>query len=255
MNSTGRIIALGTLALVLSACAGQPRRGPPPKVIDQVLRSAPGVAQPSTIVAVELAFSRLAKETTQSAAFLQYAAPDAQVHLPSGVVPVQQWLEQSGFPAAATRWQTRAVAISCDGLLAASTGRYLDAGGIIGNYVMIWERQSDNSYRWVYHAAGPDVPQPPPRERPEDGDIVVTALDAVQGMIATCPRSGDAIPPPPALAIADDLPSVAALSRDGTLRWRWQQEAGAQKFVAADYFYEGRWLSAFEHSLATGSPQ
>jgi hypothetical protein len=252
----GRILLVaGSLAFALSACGGQPRRGPPPKVIDQVLRGAPGVAQPSTIVATEVAFGRLASETNQSAAFLQYAAAGAQVHTPAGLVPAQQWLVQSGSAAGATQWKTRAVAIACNGALAASTGRYTDPAGIIGNYVMVWQRQGDGSYRWLYHAAGPDVPQPPPRAVPEDGDIVVTALDAVQGLIASCPRGGADIPPPPAVSLAGEAPGDATLSRDGTLRWRWEQPDAERKFIAAEYFYEGRWLIAFELSLPSSLDQ
>ncbi|MFN4038000.1 MAG: hypothetical protein ACK4IB_01580 [Erythrobacter sp.] len=243
----------GALALVLTACVGG---GGPPRptkreiaMIDRALTTAPGAAQPSTIVATEVAFGRLAAETTQAAAFLQYAAPTAQVHTAAGLVGVQQWLGQTGFPAAATKWSTRAVAITCDGDLAASTGRYTDSEGIVGNYVMIWERQSDNSYRWIYHAAGPDMPQPPPRVRPRDGDITVTALEAVQGLVASCPRGGDPVPPPPALSLASDRPSDAKLARDGTLRWRWQQVEEDAKFVTAEYFYEGRWLTAFALNL------
>ncbi len=237
---------------MLASCAGQPRQGPPTKVIDAVLRTAPGAAQPSTIVATEVAFGRLARDTTPDAAFLQYSAPAAQVHLPAGMVPAPQWIGQAGRGLGATRWQTRAVAISCDGALAASAGRFTDAAGIVGDYVMIWQRESDNSYRWLYHAAGPDVPQPPPRKAPGQGDIVVTALDAVQGLVASCPRGGEGIPPPPALSLADDLPGNASLSGDGTLRWRWEERAGNRRFVAADYFYEGRWLKAFELDLAPG---
>jgi hypothetical protein len=245
-----RYLTIMVSALALGACTGQgPRQGPPPKVIDAALRNAPGGAQPSTIVAAEVAFGRLAAETTQSAAFQQYAAPGAQVHTPDGLVGVQQWLGQADFPTTAAKWSTRAVAITCDGALAASTGRYIDPQGIVGNYVMIWERQGDRSYRWTYHAAGPDVPQPPPRVRPQDGDITVTALDAVQGLVASCPRGGGAIPPPPMLSPADDRPGDATLARDGTLRWRWQQADAGGKFVAAEYFYEGRWLTAFEFTL------
>jgi hypothetical protein len=243
------------LSLMLAACAGS---GPPKPtkrqiaMIDRALSTAPGGAQPSTIVAAEVALSRLAAETTQSAAFLQYAAPGAQMHTRDGLVDIQQWLTQAGFPTAATRYSTRAVAITCDGALAASTGRYTDSQGIVGNYAIIWQRQSDNSYRWIYHAAGPDVPQPPPRVRPQDGDITVTALDAVQGLVASCPRGGSAIPPPPALSLGDDRPGDATLARDGTLRWRWQQGEAGARYVAAEYFYEGRWLTAFEHTLPAG---
>lgn len=244
----------GTLALVLTACAGG---GGPPRptkreiaVINRALTTAPGAAQPSTIVATEVAFGRLAAETTQAAAFLQFAAAsNAQVHTAEGLVSVQQWVAQADFPVAATKWTTRAVAIACDGALAASTGRYTDPQGIVGNYVVIWQRQDDNTYRWIYHAAGPDVPQPPPRVRPRNGDITVTALDAVQGLVASCSRGGDPIPPPPALAISDNRPGLAALARDGTLRWRWEQADAGGRFVAAEYFYEGRWLSAFALTL------
>lgn len=257
MRTVLKMAAAGALALALSACVGG---GGPPKptrqqiaMIDRALTTAPGAAQPSTIVAAEVALGRLAAETTQAAAFLQYAAaPNAQVHTGEGLVSVQQWVGQAGFPTAATKWSTRAVAISCDGALAASSGRYTDAQGIIGNYVLIWQRQSDNSYRFIYHAAGPDVPQPPKRARPQDGNITVTALDAVQGLVATCPRGGAAIPPPPALSLAGDVPGIAALSRDGTLRWRWQEAGEGRRYVAAEYFYEGRWLTAFEHTLPAG---
>jgi len=251
VRQAAALALLGAFALAACAGAGGPPR--PTKremvVIDRAIASAPGSAQPSTIVATEVAFGRLAAETTPAAAFLQYAAPGAQVHTPMGLVGAPQWVAQAGFPTAATKWSTRAVAITCDGSLAASTGRYTDPKGLVGNYVLIWQRQSDNSYRWTYHAAGSDVPQPPPRARPQDGNITVTALDAVQGLVASCPRGGGAIPPPPALSLADDRPGEAALARDGTLRWRWQQAPDGLRYVAAEYFYEGRWLTAFEHSL------
>lgn len=258
MKHAAAILALG--ALVLAGCAGgggAPRLDKRTRaLIDQTLSTAPGGAQPSTIVALEVAFGRLAAETTPAAAFLQYAASGAQANTPKGLIPVEDWVQQSGFPARAAKWSTRAVAMACDGALAASTGRFTDADGIIGNYVVIWQRQDDGAYRWAYHAAGPDVPQPPPRSRQADGDIVVSALDAVQGLVASCPRGDGAIPAPPAISIASDAPGNASLSRDGTLRWRWQQEDGGRMtFVAADYFYEGRWLSAFEHNLASGLDQ
>lgn len=250
------ILAASTLALAISACASKPpRQGPPDKVINAVLRTAPGSAQPSTIVALEAAFERLASETTPAAAFLEYAAPAAQAQTPEGLVSAEQWAAQASFPARAAKWSTRAVAIACDGALAASTGRFTDAEGIMGNYVMIWQRQDNGAYRWAYHAAGPDVPQPPPRKREPEGSIVVTAMDSVQGLVASCPRGGEGIAPPPALSLASDAPGDAQLSSDGTLRWRWQQQASGGTFVAAEYFYEGRWLSAFEHDLAAGLGQ
>lgn len=245
-------------ALALAACMGQPqRRGPPAKVVEAALRGVPGVAQPSRIVAVEVALGQLAVELTPSAAMLNYAGAAAQVQQASGLIPVQQWIGSNPPPASTIKFNTRAVVMSCDGALAASTGRFTDAAGIVGNYAMIWQREGNGSYRWLHHVAAPDVPQPAPRRSAEadagPNGIVVTALDAVQGLVATCPRRGEDLPPPPALAITDDLPGGATLSKDGTMRWRWEQRSDGTRFIAAEYFYEGRWLNGFEQPFGTGT--
>jgi hypothetical protein len=131
-----------------------------------------------------------------------------------------------------------------------SQGRFEDPDGTVGNFITVWERQPDGGYRYIFDAGGPDVPQPPPRKPVEDGNIVVTALDAVKGMIASCPRGGAPIPPPPAIPVGEDGKTDARLSRDGTLRWRWEHRADGTRYAAAEYFYEGRWLTAIEQSLA-----
>ncbi len=244
------------LPLVLTACAGG---GGPPKpnkrqvaMINRALATAPGAAQPSTIVAVELAFSRAALERGQWTAFRQYAAPGALLHGQDGPFPIEPWLATQTDPPAAVQWQPRVVAMSCDGAVAVSKGRYRDPDGKVGSLVTVWERQADNAYRYVFDVGGDDVPQPPPRpaQRVEQGDIVVTEIDAVEGLVATCPRGDAGIPPPPAIPIGEDGKTDAKLSRDGTLRWRWEHRADGTRYVAAEYFYQGRWLTAIEQSLA-----
>ncbi len=246
-------LTLGALAAALTACAGG---GGPPKPnkrqmaqINRALSTAPGAAQPSTIVAVELAFARTAREEGQWTAFQQFAAPGALLHGVDGPFPAEAWLATQSNPAEAMQWEPRAVAISCDGQVAVAQARYVDPDGMVGNVITVWERQSDGAYRYAYVASGPDVPQPPPRKPVEDGDIVVTAIDAVQGLVASCPRGG-AIPPPPALSVPADGTGDARLSRDGSLRYRWEHRPDGTRFSAADYYYEGRWLTAFEQSLA-----
>jgi hypothetical protein len=49
--------------------------------------------------------------------------------------------------------------------------------------------------------------------------------------------------------VGEDGKTDARLSRDGTLRWRWEHRADGTRFAAAEYFYEGRWLTAFEQTL------
>lgn len=239
---------LGFAMLAITGCAPQ-RQGPPPAVIDRALASAPGAAQPSTIVAAEIAFSRAARERGQWTAFRMFAAPGALLHGKNGPFAIEPWLAAQTDPPEAVQWEARAVAISCDGALAVSQGRYRDPKGKVGNFVTVWERQANGDYRYIFDVGGDDVPQPPPRKPVEDGNIVVTAIDAVQGLVASCPRGGAAIPPPPAIAVGEEGKADARLSRDGSLRWRWEHRADGTRYAAADYFYQGRWLTAFEQSL------
>jgi hypothetical protein len=248
-----RIFALALL-VTLTACAGS---GGPPKpnkrqmeMIDRALSTAPGAAQPSTIVAAELAFSRAAKERGQWTAFRLYAAPGALLHGANGPFPIEPWLATQTDPPEAVQWAPRAVVMSCDGAVAVSQGRYRDPAGKVGNFVTVWERQPDGAYRYVFDAGGDDVPQPPPRkEIEEEGSIVVTAIDAVQGLVASCPRGGAPVPPPPAIPLGEDGKTDAKLSKDGTLRWRWEHRADGTRYASAEYFYLGRWVTAFEQSL------
>lgn len=252
-----RLLAtITTLAipLLLAGCAGG---GGPPKpnkrtlaLIDRALSTAPGAAQPSTIVAAELAFSRAAREKGQWTAFREFAAPGALLHGADGPFAIEPWLATQTDPPEAVQWKPRTVVMSCDGAVAVSQGRYRDPQGKVGNFVTVWERQPDNTYRYVFDVGGEDVPQPPPRKVIEEGDIVVTEIDAVQGMVATCPRAGPGTtPPPPAIAIGEDGKTDAKLSRDGTLRWRWEHREDGTRYAAADYFHQGRWVTAIEQSL------
>lgn len=239
-------------AFALTACAGGGQKPSQRTValINRALATAPGAAQPSTIVKAELEFARAARERGQWTAFRMFAAPGALLHGKNGPFAIEPWLATQTDPPAAVQWEPRAVAISCDGALAVSQGRLTTPDGKVGNFITVWERQANGEYRYVFDAGGLDVPQPPPRKPVEEGDIVVTAIDAVQGLVASCPRRDAAIPPPPAIAVGEEGKAGASLSRDGTLRWRWEQRADGTRFAAADYFYEGRWLAAFEQSLA-----
>lgn len=243
-------IVLGAIPLALTACAGGGRpKGPPTAAINRVLASAPGAAQPSTIVAAELAFSRAARDRGQWTAFRQFAAPGALLHGPDGPFLIEPWLATQQDPPVAVQWQPRVIAMSCDGATAVSHGRYRDPQGKVGNFVTVWERQADGAYRFTFDVGGDDVPQPAARKPVEDGDYVVTAIDAVQGLVATCPRGTESVPPPPAIPMGEDGKADARLSRDGTLRYRWEHRGDGTRFAAADYFYQGRWVTAIEQSL------
>jgi hypothetical protein len=250
-----RLLVAAALTTALAACAGS---GGPPKptkrqvaIIDRALAGAPGAAQPSTIVAVEIAFARDARELGQWTAFAQYAAPGAMLHGRNGPFPIAPWLASQSNPPEAVTWKARTVVMSCDGAVAVSQGRLREPDGTVGNFVTVWERQPDGQYRYVFDVGGADVPQPPPKAEvaAQPGDIVVTEIDAIQGLVATCPRGGAPVPPPPAIALGEDGKTEAHLSRDTTLRWRWEHRADGTRTILAEYFYQGRWLTGIEQSL------
>ena len=60
------------------------------------------------------------------------------------------------------RWAPTDVWSSCDGKLAVTLGRFLRPNGLVGDYITVWELQSDNSYKWIYDTGTPDDPQPAP---------------------------------------------------------------------------------------------
>lgn len=251
MNISRQALAVAVVAVSLSACsAGAP--GPSNAVIARALTGAPGEAQPSRIVATELAYARSAQEDGQFTAGAQYAAPGAIFHTRNGGVPFSALASQLEDPEQAVEWSPRTVVMSCDGTLAVSLGRFTDQDGQVGNYITAWARQDDRSYKWTYDVAGLDDPQPPPRQEIERGDIVVTAIDAVEGLVATCPGRA-ALPIAPLNSPVGMGGDSIQTSADGTLRWRWEHRGPGEKYVAVEYFFEGEWITAIEESLASPS--
>ncbi len=250
MKARSTLLLAAIAATALSACSSGRNRGPPLQVINRALATAPGAAQPSTIVAREIEFARAAREEGQITAAKRFAAPGAKVHREGGIRDGLSFLGSEKNPETSDAWGTAAVVMSCDGRLAVTQGRFRDSQGIVGDYVTVWKRQSDGTYLWQYDVSGPDVPQPPPRREFEDGEIVVIAIPSIRGLVASCPGRGEAIPSPPAIPIGEDGKAEAWLSRDGTLRWRWEHREDGAKYVAADYYYNGEWVTAIEESLA-----
>ncbi|WP_375291247.1 hypothetical protein [Qipengyuania sp.] len=241
-------VACLLLAASLAACAA-PQRGPSYSrgQVERALANTAGAAQPSRIVSAEIAFARAAREDGQWTAFREFAAPGAIIHGASGASDANAWLAGRQDPPQAVAWRPRAIWMSCDGALAISEGRYRDPDGTVGTFVTLWQRQSDGEYRWLYDAGTPDDPQPPPpppEERLSDDAITVTAIDAVQGLVADCSR-GDATADAQQATAGND--AAGWTSPDGTLAFRWRQAAG-QRHLSAQWLYEGRWQTALEHS-------
>ncbi|MCW1382042.1 hypothetical protein OLX02_04330 [Novosphingobium sp. KCTC 2891] len=222
------LAALPVLALLASldpALARSPQRGG--------LRP---LANPSALIAAELAFSRLAQDKGQWTAFAETAAPDAEMFVPQRVA-APEWLKKRASPPAAVKWQAHAVWISCDGSAGVTRGAWQSGAGgsATGWFTTVWHRQKKGDYKWVL----------------DQGDAAaapIAAPDFLEGKVADCPARKDApdggpapdeaprkerkagkdapVPLPP---LAGPLPPLDApagadakdgRSTDGTLAWR-----------------------------------
>ena len=168
-------------------------------------------ANPSAVVAAELAFARLAQEKGQWTAFRETATKDAVMFVP-GPTNAQAWLRKQANPAAAVRWQPHEVWISCDGSAAVTRGAWQAGGGQAGGgqnataagyFITMWQRQKDGRYKWrLDQSEALAVPLPAP--------------DGIAGHVASCSgrpvRLGAAYRPEVAGEIWGE-------SDDGTLRW------------------------------------
>jgi len=200
-----RIAALLTAAVTMAALAcsvsaDAQRRGRPGEI--------PLGANPSAVIAAELAFARAAQEKGQWTAFAEYAADDAVMFVPQAV-KAKDWLKKQKNPPKAVAWQPHHVWSSCDGTLAVTKGAWQQADGTSGYFTTIWQRQKkrDGSYKWVL----------------DQGDTLAQPLEApefLQAEVADCPRGRRA----PLNAVTEPKSS-----NDGTLRYDWNvAENGAR---------------------------
>lgn len=244
-----RILAVSLLTLTLAACAGTPRPSYRETVINRALTGAPGQAQPTKVVAREIEFARAARETGQWTAFSAFAAPGAKLHGANGIIEAGPWLSGRADPPVAVEWEPRSVWMSCDGKLAVSVGRFRDPAGLVGNFHTVWKQQDDREYLWVYDGGAPDNPQPPPRETFEDGDIVVTSIDAVAADVAHCPKRGDEMPTAPAVSLTDEYESGGGISPDGTLQWRWEHYPDGKRKILVNILKRDGWQVALDETF------
>ena len=239
-----RLLATAAIVLALAGCATQrPRYSA--QVIDRVLADAPYEAQPGKVVAAESAFARMAREEGQWTAFRDFSAEGAMIHGRNGPIDARTWLAGQKDPEQAVQWGPRAVWLSCTGDVAISRGRLVDADGMVGTYVTVWQRQSDDSYKWVYDVGTLDDPQPPAAEKPGPDEIVVSGMDLVRGHVADCREAAGPPPPPmPEGLYPEGTRQGGGQARDETLRWNWLQLADGRRVFTSYILRDGTWEAA-----------
>ena len=137
-----RLLPLAAGALLLAGCAQGPRLDSPRATF---LGAA---AQPSAVIAAELAFARAARDKGTWTAFRETAAPDAVWPGPAWE-NVQTALKGTADPAEAIVWEPDMVWVSCDGSYALSTGPARYPNGRTSRFTTIWQRQDKGGFKWV----------------------------------------------------------------------------------------------------------
>ena len=163
-------LAAAAASLLVAACMPGPARFPGERLRDEDLLRA----DPSKVIAAELAFARLAQDKGQWTAFAETSTGDAVMFVPQPV-DAHDWLRQQTNPAQAVRWQPHQVWSSCDGSLAVTRGAWQRPNGTVGYFTTVWERQSDGEYEWVL----------------DQGDVLAQPLVApefVESTVAQCER-------------------------------------------------------------------
>ncbi|MDE2596426.1 MAG: hypothetical protein KGL44_06055 [Sphingomonadales bacterium] len=191
-------------------------------------RPLPGhaYANPSAVIAAEIAFAQLAQDKGQWTAFRATAAPGAKMFQPQPVL-VSQFLGNRADPATTVKWQPHEVWMSCDGSYAVTRGAW-QRPEVTGYFITVWQRQKDGGYKWVLDQ-GEGLVQPLP------------APDMIRARVADCPERRRGSPPVrPASApnprgkgtpLPPPIDPLSAASDDGTLRWTTTVDsAGAREF-------------------------
>jgi hypothetical protein len=187
-----RLALAAAMTMALAGCTGPNGRLP---------RGVRPIANPSAVVATELAFARAAQEKGQWTAFREFAANNAVMFVPQTVV-AKDWLAKQTNPPQAVQWEPYAVWMSCDGSLAVTKGAWHRANGTVGYFTTAWRRQNNGDYKWELDQ-GDGLAQP------------LAKPEMIAGQVADCSAApGAAVDPAPA-----GVDQRMGWSADRTLQW------------------------------------
>lgn len=184
---------------------------------------AQGFANPSAVIAAELAFAKLAQEKGQWTAFRETATKDAVMFVPQMVL-AQEHLKDKVDPANPVKWQPHQVWSSCDGSIGVTRGAW-QAGEATGWFTTIWQRQQKGQYKWIMDQ-GDALPMPldPPDM------IVAKVADCPAGYRGSRQKRKDV----KGKVVLGDPTQRSGQSDDGTLSWEVKVEPdGARRFAMA----------------------
>ena len=216
-------------ALTLTACATGPNdRDRRARILGD------RVANPSALIAADLAQSRLAAGKGAYAALAETASDRAVLFTPRPV-DARQWLRDIP-PVSGVSWQPHAAYLSCDGRTGITTGA-IRWGDVDGSYTTIWRQEGTrpdrSEWRWlVSHGDARAAP--------------LAAPDFLRTQVADCGASVPAPSLPGSSSNAADRSTGAGHSRDNSLRWSWKVEADNSRTVSAELWNGSGWDRVIE---------
>jgi hypothetical protein len=188
---------------------------------------------PSSVIAAEIAFSRLAQDKGQWTAFRATAADDAVMFVPQQVL-AKAWLKGRADPAAPVKWSPSIVYVSCDGNLAASTGNWIRPDGAVGYFTTIWRRDKKGAWKWIA----------------DHGDTLAKARDVpefLSGKVATCKGTARPDGPPP---VGKDVPAPPP---DESLLWSAQVASDGSRRVTVQMWNGSGYDSVIDDRVGAAS--
>lgn len=220
MIRAGRVLSAAAILLMAGAALAQPGGG------KRKAGGMGGYADPSGVIAAEIALGQLSVAKGETAALARMAAKDAILFVPDATFAERALKGQKG-PLRSVRWSTEKVYMSCDGTVAVTTGRFAPSDGASGAYAMIWRRDPKAGFRWVLNHRAPETTAPAARN-PDDG----IEIDA---KVAFCkkrplrpegqdPKGQDRVPAETRPTLDPRQPAPTTWddrAEDGSLRWRW----------------------------------
>jgi hypothetical protein len=224
------VLGLGAVAMAGHGDA-RPRgyRGPP----------GHGTANPSALVAAEIAFARMAREKGQWSAFREYADEDATMFVPEAV-RARDWLKGRDDPPAPVQWQAHQVWMSCDGTLGVTRGAWQRPDGSTGYFTTIWKRQKKGDFRWVL----------------DQGDTLTQPLaepDMLSASVADCQRGVRGVEPDGTIVVEEQSASRAkgsGRSADGTLTWKYAVAPDRSRTISVSMRKDGGMREVLALSVA-----
>ncbi len=242
------LVGLALLALAVPAAWAQNGPGgPPPRGGGRL----GGYANPSAVIAAEIAFAQLAQAKGQWTAFRETAAADAVMFAPA-MVPAQVWLKNRANPPVAVAWQPHQVWSSCDGATMVTTGAW-QRGDKNGWFTTVWQRQDKGGYRWVF-------------DHGDEARVPLAAPEMIAGRVADCPERRAGERPGGPLPARQDRPAKPAKtppvpfdparregrSQDGTLTWRVTAAPDGTHDFTAQLLIDGRMQVIRQEHVAGG---